>query len=60
MTALEKLTNPPVGLWIHIARAGDRVWVDDEEMPLEVFQHLRDVERKRERDEGGAPLSDHE
>ena len=54
------LTDPPINQWIHLTRVGDHVWVDDEKMPLEVFQHLRDVESKCERDKGRALLSDHE
>lgn len=60
MTAVEKLTNPPIDQLIHIVLVGDRVWVDNEEMPLEVFLHLRNVESKCERDKGSAPLSDHD
>ena len=50
MTAAEKLTNPPIGQWMLIVRTGDRVWVDDEEVPLEVFLHLRGVKTERESD----------
>ena len=54
MTAAEKLTNPPVGQWIHVARAGDRVWVDDEEVPLEVFEQFCGVNKERESDRQGS------
>ncbi len=48
--AVERLTNLPVGRWIWIVRFGDRAWVDDKEVPLEVFQQVCGVNTERESD----------
>ena len=48
MTGVERLTDLPKGRWMWIVRFGDRAWVDDEEVPLEVFQQVCGVNMERE------------
>ena len=48
MTGVERLTELPKGRWMWIVRFGDRAWVDDEEVPLEVFQQVCGVNMERE------------
>ena len=50
MNTVEKLMNPPVGQWILVEQLGDRVWVDGEEVPLEILRELRGVNTERESD----------